>query len=87
MEKDRPLASVTFTSTNYAYASIMALSALYEPVVIPTDIQMAELGSPAERVIEGMYTLDGQRITGSLQAKGVLIVRYSDGTSRKVVVR
>ena len=34
-----------------------------------------------------MYTLDGQRITGSLQAKGVLIVRYSDGTSRKVVVR
>ena len=87
VEKDRPLASVTFTSTNYAYASIMALSALYEPVVIPTDIQMAEQNSHAERTIEGMYTLDGQRITGGQQAKGVLIIRYTDGTSRKVVVR
>ena len=65
----------------------MALSALYEPVVIPTDIQMAEQNSHAERTIEGMYTLDGQRITGGQQAKGVLIIRYTDGTSRKVVVR
>lgn len=87
VEKDRPLASVTFMSTNYAYASVMALSALYEPVVVPTDIREMATGGTAGRTVEGMYTLDGQRIARGQQAKGVVVVRYTDGSSRKVVVR
>ena len=87
VEKNRPLASVTFTSTNYAYASILALSALYEPVVIPTDIANSGFADHNTKAIEGMYTLDGQRIVQKQQAKGVLIIRYTDGTSRKVIVR
>ncbi len=86
VEKDRPLASVSFVSTNYAYASIMALSALKEPVVIPTHIENLQ-ASLAERTIEGMYTIDGQRIARGQQAKGVMIIRYTDGTSRKVIVK
>ena len=87
VEKNRPLSSVTFTSASWAYASILGLSALVDPVVIPTDIANSGFAEHKTKAIEGMYTLDGQRIFQKQQAKGVLIIRYTDGTSRKVVVR
>lgn len=81
VDADRQLTSVTFTANNGAYASVMALSRLVDS---PSAIDYAlDDRSLRRRQPDGVYTLGGVRRQST--GPGVNIVRYSDGTVRKVV--
>ena len=51
---------------------------------IPESIGHVEIDGTAP-VISGYYDLSGRRLAG--KQRGVNIVRYSDGTSRKIMVK
>ena len=56
----------------------------YEIVVIPTDIEEVGTDKTAPTIV-GYYGLNGKLING--KQRGAVIVRYSDGTTRKVLVK
>ena len=56
----------------------------YEIVPLNTGIENAEMGDNAAR-ITGCYDLNGRRVSG--KQSGPVIVRYSDGCTRKVMVK
>ena len=56
----------------------------YEIVVMPTGIEELETDKTAPTII-GYYDLNGKLING--KQRGTAIVRYSDGTTRKVLVK
>ena len=54
----------------------------YEIVVMPTGIEEVETDKTAPTIV-GCYDLNGKRING--KQRGTVIVRYSDGTTRKLL--
>ena len=54
----------------------------YEIVVMPTGIEEVETDKTAPTIV-GYYDLNGKLING--KQRGAVIVRYSDGTTRKVL--
>ena len=56
----------------------------YEIVVMPTGIEEVETDKTAPTIV-GCYDLNGKLING--KQRGTAIVRYSDGTTRKVLVK
>ena len=54
----------------------------YEIVVMPTGIEEVETDKTAPTIV-GCYDLNGKLING--KQRGTVIVRYSDGTTRKVL--
>ena len=56
----------------------------YEIVVMPTGIEEVETDKTAPTIV-GYYDLNGKLING--KQRGAVIVRYSDGTTRKVLVK
>ena len=56
----------------------------YEIVVMPTGIEEVETDKTAPTII-GYYDLNGKLING--KQRGAVIVRYSDGTTRKVLLK
>ena len=56
----------------------------YEIVVMPTGIEEVETDKTAPTIV-GYYDLNGKRING--KQRGTVIVRYSDGTTRKVLLK
>lgn len=56
----------------------------YEIVVMATGIENMEMGKNATG-IAGYYDMNGRRITG--KQCGPVIVRYSDGSMRKVILK
>ena len=56
----------------------------YEIVVMPTGIEEVETDKTAPTIV-GYYDLNGKLING--KQRGTVIVRYSDGTTRKVLVK
>ena len=56
----------------------------YEIVVMPTGIEEVETDKTAPTIV-GYYDLNGKLING--KQRGTAIVRYSDGTARKVLVK
>ena len=56
----------------------------YEIVVMPTGIEEVETDKTAPTIV-GCYDLNGKLING--KQGGTVIVRYSDGTTRKVLVK
>ena len=54
----------------------------YEIVVMPTGIEEVETDETAPAIV-GYYDLNGKLINGN--QRGAVIVRYSDGTTRKVL--
>ena len=54
----------------------------YEIVVMPTGIEEVETDKTAPTIV-GCYDLNGKLISG--KQRGTVIVRYSDGTTRKVL--
>ena len=54
----------------------------YEIVVMPTGIEEVETDKTAPTIV-GYYDLNGKLING--KRRGAVIVRYSDGTTRKVL--
>ena len=77
---DKPLQSVSFTSTNYAYASVMAVSALKPS---STDVQEIAAHSSALSQPAAIYNMGGMRVNE--MKRGINIVRMSDGTVRKII--
>ena len=56
----------------------------YEIVVMPTSIEEVETDKTAPTIV-GCYDLNGKRING--KQRGAVIVRYSDGTTRKMLLK
>ena len=56
----------------------------YDIVVMPTGIEELETDKTAPTIV-GYYDLNGKPING--KQRGVAILRYSDGTTRKVLVK
>ena len=56
----------------------------YKIVVMPTGIEEVETDKTAPTIV-GYYDLNGKLING--KQRGTVIVRYSDGTARKVLVK
>ena len=56
----------------------------YEIVVMPTGIEEVETDKTAPTIV-GCYDLNGKLING--KQRGAVIVRYSDGTTRKVLLK
>ena len=54
----------------------------YEIVAMPTDIEEVGTNKTAPTIV-GYYGLNGKLING--KQRGAVIVRYSDGTTRKVL--
>ena len=54
----------------------------YEIVVMPTGIEEVETDKTAPTIV-GYYDLNGKLING--KQRGAVIVRYSDGTTRKLL--
>ena len=54
----------------------------YEIVVMPTGIEEVETDKTAPTIV-GYYDLNGKLING--KQRGAVIVRYSDGTTRKAL--
>ena len=56
----------------------------YSIVVMPTGIEELETDKTASTIV-GYYDLSGRPING--KQRGAVILRYSDGTTRKVLVK
>ena len=56
----------------------------YEIVVMPTGIEEVETDKTAPTIVD-CYDLNGKLING--KQRGAVIVRYSDGTTRKVLLK
>ena len=56
----------------------------YEIVVIPTGIEEMETDKTAPTIV-GYYDLNGRQV--SSKQRGPIIIRYSDGTSRRVIMK
>ena len=56
----------------------------YEIVVMPTGIEEVETDKTVPTIV-GCYDLNGKRING--KQRGAVIVRYSDGTARKALLK
>lgn len=52
-----------------------------------TGIVETVMAEDADRTVVGMYNLAGVRIDGDSPAPGIYIVKYSDGSSQKMVFR
>lgn len=73
---------MSFTSTNYAYAAIMALSALSAEASDVRDISVSEPDSDQSAAI---YNMGGVRMQH--MQRGLNIVRTPDGKVRKFIKR
>ena len=56
----------------------------YEIVVMPTGIEEMETDKTAPTIV-GYYDLNGRQV--SSKQRGPIIIRYSDGTSRRVIMK
>lgn len=83
VDPEKQLVSVTFKSQSNAYASIMALSRIVE---MPTGIDLLTAsGHHADRQPTAVYSLGGMQQKGL--KRGLNIIRYSDGTTKKVATK
>lgn len=80
-DKAKAVKSITFTSQSNAMPNIFAISR----VVSKEMLGIGSTPSAGPQAIDAIYTASGVRLN-SLQ-KGLNIVKYSDGTTRKIVVR
>ena len=56
----------------------------YEIIPLNTGVENAQMGTDTARITD-CYDLNGRRVSG--KQSGPVIVRYSDGSTRKVVVK
>ena len=81
---DIPLETVVYVVDKNAKTAYQARApwSRYEIVVMPTGIEEVETDKTAPTIV-GCYDLNGKLING--KQGGTVIVRYSDGTTRKVL--
>lgn len=85
-DPERPLVSITFTNNSWAYASVMAVS--YTVGESSSRISPVAHTLPACR--SGIYDLQGRNTANSAVGRlnsQIRIVRQSDGTVRKIIVK
>ncbi len=79
LDKEKALGSITFSKTG-ARPTILALTALAET---PTSIKDTACDNAAK--VTGIYSIDGKSRTAL--ASGLNIVRYGNGTVRKIMIK
>ena len=81
---DRTLLETVYVVDEYAKTAYQAQApwSAYEIVVMPTGIEEVETDKTAPTIV-GYYDLNGKLING--KQRGTVIVRYSDGTTRKLL--
>lgn len=79
-DADKQVKSVTITQRNDATLSVLAFSRMEKT---PTAISGPSV--TGSRTVTGIYSADGVKL--SQPKSGLNIMRYSDGTARKVIVR
>ena len=86
MEKRLSSKETVYVVDEYAKTAYQAQAPWneYEIVVMPTGIEEVETDKTAPTIV-GYYYLNGKLING--KQRGTVIVRYSDGTARKVLVK
>lgn len=62
----------------------MAIAPIVDYEDVPTAISTPSAAAPGIAEVAAVYTLDGKQV-GTPQTNGIYIVRYTDGTSRKVM--
>jgi len=77
---DRQVKSIRVQSTDSSIPTIFAVSRRDDTL---NDIEMPSQN--VERKVVGVYTIDGMKLT--VPRKGINVVRYSDGTARKVFIK
>ena len=79
-DADRQVKSVTIRQSNNATLSVLAFSRMEK-----TSTAISGPSVTGERTVVGIYSVDGVKL--SQPKSGLNIIRYSDGTARKVIVK
>lgn len=79
-DADRQVKSVTIRQNNNATLSVLAFSRMEK-----TSTAISGPSVTGERTVVGIYSVDGVKL--SQPKSGLNIIRYSDGTARKVIVK
>ena len=84
VDPTKKLVSLTFKATNFYYTNILAVSktGYREQMSAIEDI----IENEGERVIEAIYNLQGLRVANTA-IPGIYIVRYDDGTTKKIIIK
>lgn len=81
LDETKKLSSISFEQGNSRATTTIVAVAKKEKM---SGISDAEV-SPADRAIEAIYNLQGIRVQNPVA--GIYIIRYTDGTSRKVIIK
>ena len=81
-DRNKKVKSVTFKTDSYCWPTILAISKTGYNVA--TDIT-STVKNVFEKEIHGIYTINGIKLNAP--QKGINIIRYTDGTAKKVIIR
>ena len=81
-DRNKKVKSVTFKTDSYSWPTILAISKTGYNVA--TDISTT-VKNVFEKEIQGIYTINGIKLNAP--QKGINIIRYTDGTAKKVIIR
>ena len=82
LDRNKKVKSVTFKTDSYSWPTILAISKTGYNVA--TDISTT-VKNVFEKEIQGIYTINGIKLNAP--QKGINIIRYTDGTAKKVIIR
>ena len=81
-DRNKKVKSVSFKTDSYSWPTILAISKTGYNVA--TDISTT-VNNVFEKEIQGIYTINGIKLNAP--QKGINIIRYTDGTAKKVIIR
>ena len=81
-DRNKKVKSVSFKTDSYSWPTILAISKTGYNVA--TDISTT-VKNVFEKEIQGIYTINGIKLNAP--QKGINIIRYTDGTAKKVIIR
>ena len=81
-DRNKKVKSVSFKTDSYSWPTILAISKTGYNVA--TDISTT-VKNVFEKEIHGIYTINGIKLNAP--QKGINIIRYTDGTAKKVIIR
>ena len=81
-DRNKKVKSVTFKTDSYSWPTILAISKTGYNVA--TDIT-STVKNVFEKEIQAIYTINGIKLNAP--QKGINIIRYTDGTAKKVIIR
>lgn len=81
-DRNKKVKSVSFKTDSYSWPTILAISKTGYNVA--TDIT-STVKNVFEKEIQAIYTINGIKLNAP--QKGINIIRYTDGTAKKVIIR